>query len=276
MTDRRLTPANGRVAHVSLRGQVDAQAFVDGQRARICAPLADLDAAIDGPRERQLLCGARVLVLDRAEGRCFLQNEADGYCGWVDAAAVGPDHDVTHWVAAPATHVYPGAGFKQRETGPLFLGSLVGVAGTEGRFAALSGGGFVPAQHLRRLDDRPHDPAGVAFGLLGSPYLWGGNSRLGLDCSGLVQLALAACGFPCPADSDLQEAAVGKPVGPGAALRRNDLIFWKGHVALALDAGSLIHANAFHMAVAVEPADACIARIDAAGGGLPRAVRRFL
>jgi cell wall-associated NlpC family hydrolase len=137
------------------------------------------------------------------------------------------------------------------------MGGRVRVAGAEGAFAATPRG-FVPRAHLRSGGDRPGDPAAVALRFLGVPYLWGGNSRDGLDCSGLVQAAMLACGRPCPGDSDLQRAAFAAATG---APRRGDLLFWAGHVAMALDAATIIHANAHHMAVADEPLATAVARI---------------
>ena len=116
------------------------------------------------------------------------------------------------------------------------------------------------------------DAAGVALRFLGAPYLWGGRESLGLDCSGLVQQALAACGKACPRDTDMQ-AGIGVAVAPGD-LARGDLVFWKGHVGMMLDAERMVHANGHHMATVVEPLAEAIARIEAAGYGPPTAYRR--
>ncbi|MFP1642934.1 C40 family peptidase [Pontitalea aquivivens] len=266
MTDRRLTPANGRVAHVSLRGQLAAERFVEGDPACLAVALADLCATPGGARDRQVLMGASLLVLDRAGAHAFVRAEADGYCGWLDAAALGPACAPTHWVAAPATHIYPGPSIKQRETALLSLGARLCVTGWDGMFA-ITPQGFVPRRHLRALGDWAEDPVSVAQSLIGTPYLWGGNSRSGVDCSGLVQIAFSACGLDCPGDSDLQHRALGAPLPPGAQARRGDLFFWKGHVALACDADVLIHANGHSMNVAHEPIDSCLRRIEAAGEG---------
>jgi cell wall-associated NlpC family hydrolase len=168
---------------------------------------------------------------------------------------------VTHRVSAPATHVYPWADMKQPEIASLSLGARLSVTGTQGRFARLATGGFVPIQHV---GDRPaSDPVAVAERLLGTPYLWGGNSRWGIDCSGLVQAALAACGTACPGDSDLQRAAF----PPTESIQRGDLLFWPGHVAMAVSDRMMIHATAYAMAVIHEPIPDALARIDAAGEG---------
>lgn len=267
MSDRRFVRATGRVAHDSLRGQIEGVAFVAGEWCRVSAPLADLCAVPGGARDRQLLLGARLCVIERSDGEVFGFDDADGYCGWLDARAIGPDHAVTHWVAAPATHVYPEADIKTRESAALSLGSLVEVIGTTGRFAQ-GPGGYIPMAHLRVLGDWLSDPVAVARGFLGTPYLWGGNSRAGIDCSGLVQVARRACGLPCPPDSDLQSAMTGAPVDPGCELP-GDLVFWKGHVAMVSAPGMIIHANAWHMAVVEEPLAEAEARI-AANGELVR------
>lgn len=276
MTDRRLTPSNGRVAHVSLRGQVQADRYVEGEPASIAVPLTDLAPSPGGRRDRQLLLGDRVTVLDRQDGAAFVQSQKDGYCGYVDAAALGPALQVTHRVAVRATHLYPAADIKLREQARISLGAGLAIRpGGSGRFRETLDGLFVPAAHVRAIDDRPDDPVGVAESLLGTPYLWGGNSSDGLDCSGLVQAALLACGIPCPGDSDLQEAALGRPLASGEEYRRGDLLFWKGHVALAVGDGRIIHANAYTMSVSYEDAEAAIARIDTAGEGPLRAVKRL-
>jgi cell wall-associated NlpC family hydrolase len=148
----------------------------------------------------------------------------------------------------------------------------VTVTGAAGAFAETPQG-FVPRTHLRPLGDWAADPATVAESLLGTPYLWGGNSRAGMDCSGLVQLAFHACGRACPADSDLQQA-VGAALPEDVPPRRNDLLFWKGHVALVLDSSRLIHANGHSMSVVTEGIAECFARIAAQGGGPVTARRR--
>ena len=275
MTDRRLTPANDRVAHVSLRGRVGTARFVEGEAASVALPLADLLAAPGGARDRQLLMGEEVLVLDRHQGFAFLRAATDGYCGYVAEAALGPFHAPTHWIATPASHLYPAPDMKQREVAGVSFGARLTITAEHPKFLETESGLFVPRPHLRPMGQLMDDPAWVAEMFLGTPYLWGGNSRAGLDCSGLVQASLLACGIACPGDSDMQ-AALGGPLDGPEALRRGDLIFWKGHVAMALDAERLIHANAFHMAVTIEGIPEAIARIAGQGDGPPTAFRRVV
>ena len=265
--DRRLTPATDRTA---LAGSgILRPVITDGTPMRVSVPLVDLDREPDGRRDRQLNFGADVTVIERRHDRAFVQAAADGYCGWVPMAALTADlPPITHRVSALATHVYPKATMKERETSTLSLGARLSVERIEGQFAQLATGGFVPVQHIA---DRPAtDPAAVALTLLGTPYLWGGNSRGGIDCSGLAQAALHGCGIACPGDSDLQYAAFPEV----STIARNDLLFWPGHVALALDDRTMIHATAFAMAVITEDIEAAIARIDAAGEGPIRGARR--
>lgn len=257
--DRRLTPSNGRAALEVLRGQVVAERFVTGEPACLIQPVTDLRTAPDGARDRQVLFGEAVTVIDRHSGYAFVQAAKDGYCGYVPEAALGPATRPTHRVSAPATHVYSGAKVQAPEVMALSFGSLVTVTGEAGKFAETPQG-FIPAVHLRPVDTPFPDPVAVAEMFLGTPYLWGGNSRFGIDCSGLVQTALVACGKACPADSD-QQRTVGTGFGDNEPLLRGDLLFWKGHVAMVVDDMRLIHANGHTMSVAYEGIEACIARI---------------
>lgn len=260
--DRRTTPATDRVALERLRGILDRPAYVPGEAARVRVPLTDICTEPGGARDRQMLLGRAVTVIDREGSWAFIEDE-NLFCGWVAAADIGPAAPPTHRVAVPATHVYPSAQMKQRPLHRLSLGARVAVTGIAEAWAALQGGGHVPAAHL---DAQPAtDAAGVASLLIGTPYLWGGNSRDGIDCSGLVQLSLNACGRTCPGDSDLQRAIGHEVTGP---VQRGDLFFWPGHVAMALDADTMIHATAHGMAVITEPVAQARARIEA-DAGLP-------
>lgn len=275
MSDRRLTPANGRVAHVSLKGRVEAQLYVPGEPARVVVPLADLLVRPGGARDRQVLMGEGMLVLDRHEGFAFVRAEKDGYCGYLTEAALDAPRTATHWVCAPATHLYPEPDMKSREVAALSLGARLTVVAEHARFYETDDGVFVPRPHLQGIGEWVEDPAFVAESLTGTPYLWGGNSHAGIDCSGLVQAALNAAGIGCPGDSDMQEAALGMPLAPGAGWRRGDLFFWKGHVAMAVSATRLIHANAHRMAVTYEEISDAITRIEAQGEGPVTSVRRL-
>ncbi|MGQ0564029.1 MAG: C40 family peptidase [Gemmobacter sp.] len=272
MTDRRITPATARVAHVSLRGAVDPAAWTEGEPAEIAVPLADLRSAPGGARDRQVILGDAFLVIDRDGGHAFGMALKDGYCGWVPEAALCPPTKVTHFVGGLGSHLYPAPRVQAEASGSLTLGSRLRVTGQQGTFAETPHG-FVPVAHLRRLGDWHDDPAEVAALFLGVPYLWGGNSRDGLDCSGLVQAAMLACGRACPGDSDLQQG-IGTALDGSEPLQRGDLVFWRGHVAMMLDAGSLIHANGHHMAVVAEGLSEVAARVEAAGGGPVVALRR--
>lgn len=263
--DRRVTPFSGRVALEALRGRVAAEDFVAGEAGAVAVPLADLCAAPGGARDRQVLSGEPLVVVERREGHAFVQMGKDGYCGWLAEAEVGPEAAATHWVAVRGTHLYPEPRVQARERAALPFGARLAVTGGCAKWAEVAGG-FVPAMHLRRVGDHFHDPVAVAEVFLGAPYLWGGNSAAGIDCSGLVQGAFVACGRACPGDSDLQ-AAMGVEVAPGAVLRRGDLVFWKGHVALMVDEARIIHANGHSMDVRIEGLEAATARIAAQGGG---------
>lgn len=273
--DPRLTAGNGRVAHLSLRGLVAAETYVAGEVLRVVVPLTDLLAAPGGARQRQVLRGAAFLVLERRHGHAFGQVMRDGYVGWLAEAALAPASDPTHWVSAPATHLYPSPDMKQQELAHLSFGAALAVVGQAEGFARTAEGAFVPRQHLRPVGDWLEDPVAAAERLLGTPYLWGGNSRAGVDCSGLVQLACHACGIDCPGDSDMQQDALGQPLPPATLPQRGDLMFWRGHVALVAAPDLLLHANAHHMAVAHEPLAEARARIAAQGGGPVTALRRL-
>jgi cell wall-associated NlpC family hydrolase len=233
--------------------------------------------APDAPLDTQALKGERVTVLETTpEGWCRGTLEADGYAGWLPANALATPGPVsTHKVAVPRTLVFPGPSIKLPPIEGLSLGCRLAIARLAEPFAVTRSGGYVPARHLAPLDTFAPDMVAVAEAFLHVPYLWGGKTFLGLDCSGLVQIALTACGVPCPRDSHMQEQALGAPLPRDpSALRRGDLLFWKGHVAFVRDPETLIHANAFHMAVAIEPIDEAIARIAAAGSELS-SVRRM-
>ncbi len=238
----------------------------------VAPALVDLMTAPDGVRDRQLLAGEGFCVIEDRGGMSFGFATKDGFCGWVPTDALRPQTAKTHVVDSPSTHLYPEPRVQSTEIMPLFMGAAVSVQSVDGSWAAVQGG-FVPLSHLRPLGVHRTDPAVVAESLLGTPYLWGGNSRAGLDCSGLVQASYLACDIPCPADSDLQARA---GVDATGTTQRCDLIFWKGHVAMALDANRLIHANGHHMAVAIEGICDATIRIAETGGGPVTARRRLL
>lgn len=273
MTDRRLTPANGRVAAAHLNGQVEAEAFVTAEPATIGQTVVDLFDAPQGRRDRQLLLGTQVNVYERRDGWAFVQSKRDGYVGYLPESALTAPTVPTHRVGTIATHAYSAEDFKSRDLLRLSFGAEVTVTDERHKFFETPQG-FVPKKHLRPLSQPFADPATIAQLHFGVPYLWGGNSSLGIDCSGLVQAALLACGLPCPGDSDMQREGLGNLLADDAPLQRGDLVFWKGHVAMMVDADTMIHANAHHMAVVYEGLEQAKLRIQAQGDGAVLACRR--
>ena len=271
MMDRRITPFSGRVALISLKGEMVVP-FTEGEAAQISRPIADLLDQPGGKRERQLLIGAGVTVIDRERGHVFVQSQRDGYCGWIKETLVGKGPEPTHWVVAPSTHLYGEPLVQSPERASLSIGSRLAVTGSWGAWANTPHG-YLPQTHLRALGQWAPDPVSVAESLLGTPYLWGGNSRFGIDCSGLVQIALHAAGLDCPGDSDMQ-MQMGRGLAPEEALVRGDLIFWKGHVAMVVNPDVLIHANGSTMSVSYEGIRDAVNRISAGGGGLVQARQR--
>jgi cell wall-associated NlpC family hydrolase len=265
--DPRIHPFRPEIAASHLRGQVEAQRFVEGARYQVIDPATPLRRAAshEARLDTEVLLGERVIVYEITdEGWAWGQLERDGYVGWLSASALGtPGPAPTHKVCVPRTLCFPAADIKLPPIAALPMGATLSVARQDERFAITASGWHVPEVHLAPVKARASDFVAVAEQFLGAPYLWGGKTSLGIDCSGLVQVALQAAGHACPRDSDMQELALGKPVAL-AEMRRGDLVFWKGHVAIARDGESLVHANAHAMMVAIEPADAAIARIKAA------------
>ncbi len=280
--DPRVTPARADLAAKELEGRVAAARFVEGRLCEVIAPEAPLrgEPVPDASLLTEALKGELVTIYDtNAEGWAWGQLAADGYVGWLPASALAtPGAAATHKVAALRTFVFPAPAVKQPPLEALPLGARLAIAHVKDRMAVTFAGGYVPMTHLAPIDIYEPDFVAVAERFLGVPYLWGGKTVLGLDCSGLVQIALTACGVVCPRDSDMQERALGAPVAvteDGADLRRGDLVFWKGHVAIVRDEENLLHANAFHMAVAIEPIAEAVARIHDAGSDVT-GVRRLV
>jgi cell wall-associated NlpC family hydrolase len=275
--DRRRTLASGAKAARALEGLVPAAAYLEPAPMTVQAASAPLRAAPDGAAEQvdQLLFGEAFDVLEADGVWVFGQSRRDGYVGWtprggLSAGAPAP----THRVRALRTFALAEPHVRSPSRGPFPINALMRVEAMEGGYARLAAGGWVPAGHLAVLGEYGDDPAAVALMFLGAPYVWGGRDGLGVDCSGLVQQALLACGRGCPRDSDQQQAELGMAVEQ-AALARNDLVFWAGHVGMMLDQTRLIHANVHHMAVAVEPLAEAVARIAATGTGQPTGFRRL-
>ncbi|MBR1222114.1 C40 family peptidase [Bradyrhizobium sp. U87765 SZCCT0131] len=280
MADPRLTPARPDLAAEHLRGQVTAERFVTGEEFEVFDPIVPLrrEPSHDAPLDTQALKGERVTVYDRtSEGWAWGQLAGDGYVGWLpDLALVKPRTAPTHVITALRTLAFPGPSIKLPPVETLPLGARLEVVRTDASFAITAQRHYVPLIHVAPLSHVEHDFVAVAERFVGTPYLWGGKSSLGADCSGLVQVALAACGVAAPRDSDMQEHALGTPLDEAqwASLERGDLVFWKGHVAIARGPDSLVHANAHHMATAIEPLETALTRIKAAGSDIT-SVRRL-
>ncbi|MDO8981784.1 MAG: NlpC/P60 family protein [Afipia sp.] len=270
--DPRLTPARPDLAAKHLEGKVTAARFVEGIEFEVFDPVVPVrrEPSHDAALDTEALKGERVIIYDRdAEGWAWGQLKADGYVGWIpDIALVQPRSTPTHKVTALRTFAFPGPSIKLPPVESLPLGARIEVVKTDGIFAITSQRHYLPLQHVALLNATETDFVAVAERFVGTPYLWGGRTGLGIDCSGLVQTSLAAAGIISLRDSDMQEAALGTVLPPSQwhDLARGDLIFWKGHVAIVRDSTTIVHANAHHMATAIEPTQAAIARIKAAGG----------
>jgi cell wall-associated NlpC family hydrolase len=278
--DRRTTPARSDLAAEHLRGLVEARAYARPEQARVVAPSAPLrrEPRPDGPLDTEALCGEAVDVYERFEGWAWVQLKSDGYVGYLpDDALRSEAPSPTHRVAALRTFIYPGPSMKLAPLAFLSLGAGVAVVGETGDFLVLADGGHVIAGHLAPLSSQEPDFVAVAERFLHVPYLWGGKTSLGLDCSGLTQLSLAAAGIASPRDSDMLEASVGKVVDFDdslSGLRRGDLVFWKGHVGIMTGADTLLHATAYTMTVMSEPLRGARDRIQAKSFGAITGIRR--
>ena len=277
--DPRLNAYRPDLAASALRGRVESARFVEGRPARVAGSLADLRRRPEAgaPLDTQLLFGEAVTVYDEAGGWAWVQNAADGYVGYVEAerlAEAGPGDPPRHYLKVLRSFVYPEPDLK---TPPLLAVSFMSplqVVGTRERYSEIAlpdgGRGWVYTAHFAEAGETAPDFVATAHMFLGVPYLWGGRSSLGLDCSALIQLCLARAGLACPRDTYVQETGLGEAVaGPAgeARLRRGDLVFFPGHVAIALNETEVLHSNAGAMLTVIEPLADLVRRVEAESGG---------
>ncbi len=278
--DPRLNAYRPDLAAESLKGQVAAARFTAGRPAQVARGVAALrrTPAAAAPQDTQLLSGEAVTIFDEAGGWAWVQNRSDSYVGYVESAALAAEAGATtHSVKVLRSFLFPGPDLKLPPLDALTMTGRVAVTDTEGAYSRVAFGGqqgWVYSRHLAPEGEVAPDFVATALQFLGLPYLWGGKASDGLDCSGLVQVALARAGIPCPRDSGMQETSLGAalPWEPGHAeplpeLQRGDLIYFPGHVAIALDAESVVSANAHAMMVSVEPLADLEARVKQESGG---------
>lgn len=276
--DPRLHAYRPGLADARLRGLVDAANFSEGQPMQVIEPLVSLhkEPRFDARQVTQSLLGETLRVFDVAEGWAWVQLAQDGYVGYAAANALSVRVEApTHRVAVPSTFMYAEPDLKTQPAIIVTLNARVTVTGGDDAFMQLSNGRFMFTRHLKPVGESETDFVAVAEMFRHAPYYWGGKSVHGLDCSGLVQLALEACGAPAPRDSDMQES-LGQPllVNDLDTLRRGDLVFWKGHVGIMMNRETLLHANGHHMMVVAEPLRDAVARIAATGSPVTR-IRRL-
>lgn len=267
--DKRLNPVRPDLAAAYLRGKAQAVQYVDGVPATVAVAVAavrphpELNSSLD----TQAIFGERLIVYEQRDGWAWVQLERDNYVGYVMEADLrfGAWREASHRITALRAPVFSMADLKSAPRGFLPMNSEVRVQERQNGYVAIDASRWLAVQHVCDISVFNQDWVGVAESILGAPYLWGGKTPDGLDCSGLVQVALSASGLFCPRDTDMQERELGEVMPTDAQLRRGDLVFWKGHVGIMRDESRLLHANAHHMAVASEPVAEAIARIAAKG-----------
>lgn len=284
--DRRRHAFRDDLAAEQLKGKIEAPAYAAGspkQVIRAALGVRKLPKPSLG-LETEALFGEHVTVYDEAGGWAWVQLARDGYVGYVPTDGLTAAVETsTHRVSAVGTFVYAEPDIKSAPLLHLSLNSEIAVTDISERFAALKRGGFVMVHHVSPLDQPARDFVAVAERLEGTPYLWGGRTRIGTDCSGLVQNALTAAGITCPRDTDMQEAEAGTALSfdgdvnklADDAVQRGDLIFWKGHVGIMVDGVMLLHANGHHMSTVVEPLVEAAQRIERQTGGKVRTIKRL-
>ncbi|HVW72362.1 MAG TPA: C40 family peptidase [Rhizomicrobium sp.] len=263
-SDLRVTPARPDLAAAHLKGKVDAPRFAEGEKFSIGVGRASLKSrpSDDAAQDSELLFGEIFTVYDRADGWVWGQAANDLYVGYARESALAKPFAGAVRVSALLAPVFSAADLKTPVRDLLPMNATVPVLGHVGDYAHV-GPGFVHQRHLQAESEK--DFVAIAERFLGVPYVWGGKTAAGLDCSGLVQTALRAVGKAAPRDTDMMEKALGEAIALGV-VRRGDLVFWKGHMGVMLDDRRLLHANAFHMMVATEPLADAIVRIDAMAG----------
>ena len=258
--DPRLTPANEIVACSTLKGKINHSNFVEAKNYQVNVPFVDLLGSPDGKRNRQLIYGSKVKYFSAAKGWAFIQNTYDNYVGYVPESTISSETQKTHIVTAPLAHVFMKPNIKTKNIEILPLAARVSGEVIENGFLETELG-WISVSKLKRKTEVSKDPVEVSKLLQNAPYLWGGNTTLGIDCSGLIQISLLLCGIDCPGDSDQQMNTLGQNIDIGSPRKKGDILFWKGHVAWALNERQILHANAYHMATVIEEANEAIERI---------------
>ncbi len=274
--DSRVNPYRDDLADEKLRRRVAAKHYTSGMDGHITVPVTGMRKTPDNNSSlvSQALFGDAVKIFEQKDGWCWIQLQKDNYVGYVPQRNITEGFiEATHRVCVPASFKYPKADLKTQPAKRLFLNSRICVKSVGDKWCELADGSFVYKSHLALIDEFDNDPAAIAEQFIATPYLWGGNTYCGIDCSGLVQQAFHACGLRVPRDSDMIEADFGEAVADGTSLQRNDLVFWDGHVGIMADAETLIHCNGFHMATVREAFAAARDRISSEYNSLPR-IRR--
>jgi cell wall-associated NlpC family hydrolase len=282
--DPRLHPLRDDLAGVELKGRVQSSRFAEARPAQVAAGMMDLRRAPapDAMLVSQLFHGDEVRVYETEDGWAWLQHAGDGYMGYAEAAALREEVETSspptsHWVRVPRSFVFPAPDEKIPPLDALPMTARVRVSSQQGGYSEVAwgdGSGWVPSRHLAANGEIVEDFVATALAFIGVPYLWGGRTSLGLDCSSLVQVALKAAGMACPRDSDMQEASLGEPRPLDEPAVRGDLFYMPGHVAIALDAWRVVHANAHDMMTSIEPLEDVVRRVEAESGKGVTAIRR--